>query len=193
MSDLLKKYQLHSGFFALTALMLATRVHHFGSAFFLPDASLAVFFFAGLYCTRIEFFSFLLGLAALIDYIAISQFGVSHFCVSKAYLALVPTYGVMWFAGRYSKKFTQLSTQQLVQQAAVLFMATSLAFIISNGSFYLFSGHSAAPNLAVYLEGFTLYYPPYILAPLLYSAVIFAGIKLMAMLKVQSTSVDKAV
>lgn len=30
-------------------LMAATRFHHFGSALFLPDASLAVFFLAGFY------------------------------------------------------------------------------------------------------------------------------------------------
>ncbi len=193
MNDMLKKYNLHGGFVALIGLMLATRVHHFGSAFSLPDASLAVFFFAGLYCSRVGFFAFLLGLAGLIDYVAISHFWVSDFCVSKAYIALVPTYGVLWLAGFYSKKFKQFNILELVQQFGVLFVATSMAFIISNGSFYLFSGRYPEPNLAVYLERFALYYPPYLTAPLMYSAVIFAGIKIVVLLKMTQDTADKAV
>jgi len=34
---------------ALIALMALTRFHHFGDVLHLPDASLAVFFFAGFY------------------------------------------------------------------------------------------------------------------------------------------------
>jgi hypothetical protein len=193
MNDILKKYNLHSGFFALIGLMLATRVHHFGSAFSLPDASLAVFFFAGLYCTRAGFFAFLLGLAALMDYVAISHFGVSDFCVSNAYIALIPTYGVMWLAGDYSKKLNQTNALGLVQQLGILLIATTMAFVISNGSFYLFSGRYPEPNLNVYLERFALYYPPYLIAPLIYSAIIFAGIKLMAFAKANHSIADKTI
>jgi hypothetical protein len=193
MNETLKKYNLHSGFLALIALMLATRVHHFGSAFLLPDASLAVFFFAGLYCTRAGFFAFLLGLAALIDYVAISQFGVSDFCVSKAYIALIPAYGVMWLAGDYSKKFSQFNMLGLLKRFAMLLIAVTLAFFISNGSFYLFSGRYPEPNLAVYLERAALYYPPYLLAPLVYSAIIFAGLKFVALLNATDNTADKTI
>ncbi len=192
MNNILKKYHLHSGFIALIGLMLATRVHHFGSAFSLPDASLAVFFFAGMYCNRAGFFALLLGLAAFIDYAAISHFGVSDFCVSKAYIALVPTYGVMWLAGHYSQTLTQTSAIELTRQCGLLIAAITFAFLISNGSFYLFSGRYPEPSLAVYLERAALYYPPYLIAPLMYSAVIFAGLKLIAALKASANTADQA-
>ncbi|MDP3839272.1 MAG: hypothetical protein Q8Q54_10150, partial [Methylococcales bacterium] len=84
----------------LIALMALTRFHHFGDAFSLPDASLAVFFLAGLvFARRWWLLGFLLLEAAVIDYVAITHFNVSAFCVSAAYVFLIPTYAVMWFAG----------------------------------------------------------------------------------------------
>ena len=62
---------------ALIALMVLTRFEHFGSALHLPDASLAVFFFAGLYRKK-ALLLFLLALAALIDMAAI-QNGTSSY------------------------------------------------------------------------------------------------------------------
>ena len=78
---------------SLIALMVATRFHHFGDVLHLPDASLAVFFFAGFYPKKM-FFAFLLALAALIDYLAIEN-GTSGWCVTPAYVFLIPTYAVM--------------------------------------------------------------------------------------------------
>jgi hypothetical protein len=46
---------------ALAALRAATRFHHFGSAMYLPDASLAVFFLGGLYLRRALAFGARLG------------------------------------------------------------------------------------------------------------------------------------
>ncbi|MCX7097836.1 MAG: hypothetical protein NTV43_08035 [Methylococcales bacterium] len=43
----------------LIALMVVTRYHHFGELLHLPDASMAVFFFAGCYRNKV-FFGFLL-------------------------------------------------------------------------------------------------------------------------------------
>ena len=84
---------------ALAALMAATRFHHFGSAFHLPDASLAVFFLGGLYLRRTAAFGAYIGLAALLDYVAIVHGGVSDWCVTPAYAFLLPTYACLWWAG----------------------------------------------------------------------------------------------
>jgi hypothetical protein len=43
---------------ALLTLLLATRGHHFASAFSLPSASWAVFFLAGFYLTKVSEFDF---------------------------------------------------------------------------------------------------------------------------------------
>src|SRR5512137_506705 len=100
---------------SLIALMVLTRFHHFGDVLHLPDASLAVFFFAGFYRKK-AFFGFLLALAALIDYLAIEN-GTSSWCVTPAYVFLIPTYAVMWFAGRYCSTFNALAIAKLAKSS----------------------------------------------------------------------------
>ncbi|SCN46613.1 hypothetical protein BAZMOX_39362_0 [methanotrophic endosymbiont of Bathymodiolus azoricus (Menez Gwen)] len=72
--------------FALAMLMALTRSDHFGSAITLPDASLAVFYLAGIFTGGLASFAVLLTEAALLDYVAISQFQVSDYCISPAYI-----------------------------------------------------------------------------------------------------------
>ena len=76
----------------LAAVMAATRFHHFGSAISLPDASLAIFFLAGFYLRSPLLFAGFLAEAALVDYLAITYGGVSDWCISPAYVFLIPTY-----------------------------------------------------------------------------------------------------
>jgi hypothetical protein len=164
----------------LIATMVLTRLHHFGDALHLPDASLAVFFFAGFYRNKM-FLGFLLALAGLIDYVAIAN-GTSSWCVSPAYVFLIPTYAVMWFAGRYciipdaynAKKFAFY-----LKAMAVLALATSLAFVISNGSFYLFSGRYPDLSWMQYSSRAALYYPPYISSTLIYGISGFVLVTLL--------------
>jgi hypothetical protein len=156
----------------LIALMALTRFHHFGDVLHLPDASLAVFFFAGFYRKK-TFFVFLLVLAGLIDYIAIAN-GTSSWCVSPAYVFLIPTYAVMWFAGRYCS----LKMIGLGRQFGVMALAVSAAFIISNGSFYLFSGRYPDLSWGQYIARVTMYYPPYAGSALLYMVLGYGLMKL---------------
>ena len=158
---------------ALMALMAATRFHHFGTAFSLPDASLAVFFLAGLWLGGRYLFAALLLEAGLIDYLAITQFGVSDFCVSQAYVFLIPTYAAMWLGGKWCGKFSVLTMTTAMQQFAALAMSTSIAFLISNGSFYLLSGRYPDASWTEYFERFAMYYPPYLTSTLIYGVVIF--------------------
>lgn len=144
----------------LIALMVLTRFHHFGDALHLPDASLAVFFFAGFYRKKV-LFVFLAVMAALIDTIAI-QNGTSSWCVSPAYVFLIPTYAVMWFAGRYCSAFKLLKMTELAIQFGLLILAASAAFAISNGSFYLFSGRYADLSWGQYFARVARYYLPYV-------------------------------
>jgi hypothetical protein len=193
MISIFKKYNIQGGMFALIGLMLVTRVHHFGSAMSLPDASLIVFFLSGLFFSRLPFFIFLLVEAALIDYVVISQFNVSGFCVSPAYVALIPTYGVMWLAGDYCAKFKKLTRSEMYAQFVVLFLATSAAFLISNGSFFLFSGKISDLSFAHYLEGVSRYFPQYASSTLIYGLVIGLGIKVVHSLMTQAAESKNAV
>lgn len=164
----------------LVALMVLTRFHHFGDTMHLPDASLAVFFFAGCY-RRISLFGFLLLLAALIDYLAISN-GTSAFCVSPAYVFLIPTYGVMWIAGRYSAQLSSSDRTRLLLSFAVLILAVTLAFIISNGSFYLFSDRYQAVHWVSYVRNTSGYFIPYAGAAIGYVAVVYGVTRLVRQL-----------
>jgi hypothetical protein len=169
----------------LIALMVLTRFHHFGDVLHLPDASLAVFFFAGFYRKTI-FFVFLLALAGLIDYLAIAN-GTSSWCVSPAYVFLIPTYAVMWLAGRYCARFKALTGTELALSIGWLALATTAAFIISNGSFYLFSGRYGELALSSYVASTAGYFLPYAGSALAYGAVIYAGVKFVKLMAVAKT------
>jgi hypothetical protein len=117
--------------------------------------------------------------AALIDYVVITQFNVSAFCVAAAsYGFLIPTYAVMWFAGSYCVKFKTLSVNDMGLSVAVMTLATSIAFFISNTSFYLLSGRPAQLLWAQYIDGVMQYYPPYAGSALCYGVLGLIIIKL---------------
>lgn len=170
----------------LFALMALTRFHHFGDAFLLPDASLAVFFLAGLgFAKRWWLFALLLVEAALIDYVAITHFNVSSFCVTAAsYGFLIPTYAVMWFAGSYCVRFNRLSASEIALSVGVSALATTVAFLISNGSFYLLSGRPVEISWAQYIDTVVQFYPAYTGAALCYVVLGLIAIKLVKSLPV---------
>ncbi|SJM92133.1 conserved membrane hypothetical protein [Crenothrix polyspora] len=164
----------------LIAAMVLTRFHHFGDVLHLPDASLAVFFFAGFFRKKM-LLGFLLALAALIDYVAISN-GTSSWCVTPAYVFLIPTYAVMWYAGRYCSTMTAMKGTEVtlsVGAMGLLALATSLAFVISNGSFYVFSDRYTEMSWLQYLDRVVHYYPLYMSSTLIYGIVGYALVKLI--------------
>lgn len=161
----------------LIAAMVLTRFHHFGDVLHLPDASLAVFFFAGFYRKK-ALFGFLLVMAGLIDYLAIAN-GTSSWCVSPAYVFLIPTYAVMWFAGRYCSAFKSLNITELAMQLGIVTLATSVAFAISNGSFYVLSGRYTDLSWGQYLARVAQYYPLYVGSALVYALLGYGIMKLV--------------
>jgi hypothetical protein len=168
---------------ALVGFMALTRFHHFGTAFSLPDASLAVFFFAGLGYGGLGFFALLLVEAGLIDYLAITQFNVSDFCISPAYVFLIPTYAVMWLAGRYCKTFKALQFADSLKTFALAIFATTVAFIISNGSFYWLSGSFGQLSWDNYFRQSGHYMPSYLSATLIYLVFGLMLVKLFKAIK----------
>jgi len=154
----------------LVALMAATRMHHFGSSLHLPDASLAVFLLAGFLLASPTLFAALLLEAAALDYLAVTQLGVSDYCMTPAYGFLIPTYAVLWMAGRYCARNDQHNMRSLGLFAVIAFAAISTAFVISNGSFYLFSGRYPDMGVADYAVQVAQYYVPYLNSAVLYLA-----------------------
>ena len=153
----------------LTVAMGLTRFHHFGSGLNLPDASLAVFFFVGLLLSWRWFPAFAL-LAAGIDYGAISWGGVSDYCVTPAYGFLLPTYAAMTLGGVWARRAATLGLADVPVLALAAVISTTLAFVISNGSFYFFSGNFATLALGEYVVRTAHYFLPYLGWALFYIA-----------------------
>ncbi len=161
----------------LAAVMLATRFHHFGSAVNLPDASLAVFFLAGFYLRPLLFFPLFVVEAGLIDYATISG-GVSDWCVSPAYWFLIPTYASLWLAGRWYAHRHTATWRTMTPLAVALCAGTSVAFLISNSSFYLLSGYFGRMSPGEYAGQVAYYYPPYVAMTVFYVGLA-AGLHLL--------------
>lgn len=161
---------------ALAALMAATRGQQFAPlAHHLPDASLAVFFLAGLYLRSIWGFPALFGLATIIDLMAIGWGGVSGYCMTPAYWMLVPAYGVVWGLGRWSAGRIELSKSGLPLLFGVLLLGGVLAEVFASGGFYVFSGRFADLGLVELLGRFATYMP----ATLLHLTV-YVGLAVLA-------------
>jgi hypothetical protein len=125
----------------LAALIAATRSHHFATALHLPDASWAVFFLAGVYLRRVSILPALMLEAALIDYAAVTWGGVSSFCITPAYVFLMPAYGALWFAGRWYASHHHFALSTLIPLAGSVLVGAVVCELLSSGGFYLFSGY----------------------------------------------------
>jgi hypothetical protein len=64
----------------------------------------------------------------------------------------------------------------------LLTLATSAAFAISNGSFYLFSGRYADLSWGQYFSRVAQYYPSYVGAALIYGVAGYVIVKLIKLL-----------
>lgn len=154
----------------LALLMALTRFHHEGTAYSLPDASWAVFFLLGLYIRSLAAFAgFVLG-AFAIDYIAIAHMGVSDYCVTPAYGFLIPTYAALWWAGRWTQRHADTQAF-LLHMALALVASVTVAFMISNGSFFLLSGRLDGADWVQYSLGVARDYPAYLGATAAYTGL----------------------
>ena len=159
MLKLSNRHQIAIGV-ALVALMIATRGHHFPSVKnVLPSASWAVFFLAGVYLRPAWVLGGLLGGGALLDSAAINWQGVSDFCVSPAYMALIPAYGALWVCGRWFAGRYRYHATALVTLAAAALVGTVACELISSGSFYFFSGRFVDTTAAEYGARLVTYLP----------------------------------
>ena len=154
----------------LVVLMAATRSHHFDSLTHLPDASLAVFILAGFYLPLIAFPTLLL-VAGVADYFAFNYVGINDWCFTPAYWFLVPTYAVLFYAGRFFSKRYQFTWRGLMEFAAIAAGATSVAFLISNASFYLLAGYFEKMSALEYVGSVAQYFMPYQVSALMYLSI----------------------
>lgn len=162
MLKLSNRHQIAIGV-ALIALMVATRGQHFPTVKqVLPSASWAVFFLAGVYLRPAWVLAALFGLASFLDFAAINWQGVSDYCVSPAYIALIPAYAALWFGGRWFAGRYSVKPVALLQLAASVLVSVFVCELISSGSFYFFSGRFAEPTLVEFANRIVKYFPTFL-------------------------------
>ena len=145
---------------ALLTLFAVTRGYHTPSFLHaLPSVSWAVFFLAGVYLRPAWVLAALLSFVALLDYAAVTWGGVSSFCISPAYVALIPAYGALWLAGRFYRRFHMLSAAALLPLTIAVVAGALACEIISSGAFYFFSGRFTEPDLAGFGARLVRYFP----------------------------------
>jgi len=157
---------------ALIALLAVTRIGHFGGIATPPDASLAVFFLLGLWVASPRWLVIGLLAAAAADALAIAQ-GASSYCITPAYPFLIPTYGVIWGAGRATCVYAARwhGRQRGLALGVALLASTTIAFVLSNASFYALSGYFEAMPVGDFVRGVSPYYRPYLTGAAAYVAV----------------------
>lgn len=183
-------------FAALALLMAATRYDHFGSSAALPDASWAVFFLAGVLLSRLGWvtlaaFGLLLLEAWGVDFYATQIQGVSDWCITPAYGFLIPTYASLWLGGLWFAARQQNTWRSLGEFFGIAVLATSIAFLISNVSFYLLSGRIGDMSAMEYATSVAKYYPPYLTSSLMYLAVAALLYALLLATRKDSISVTR--
>lgn len=159
---------------ALAVLMAATRIHHFGVGAILPDASVAVFFLAGMLLGRPLLLVALLVEAAVLDQLAFTLAGVSDWCFTPAYAALPPAYGALFFAGWLSRGLFGTEPERLLRLSAHLALGIAGFFAISNLGFWAASGYFSGLPLGDYAAAVLKYLPPYLATGFAYSAAFLA-------------------
>ncbi|KZN55082.1 hypothetical protein N474_16555 [Pseudoalteromonas luteoviolacea CPMOR-2] len=153
--------------------MIATRPYHFSSALNLPSASLAIFFICGLLRSSHRTFAAFFALSVLIDLASSYARGAFGDCITPSYPFLVVGYYAMWWAGLKSFSLTQAMSglkwvRQYTQTLMMLWGASSVAFLTSNGSYYWLSGKFEELSLSQYFERVAQYYTPYVQSPVAY-------------------------
>lgn len=173
------RHQLSIGL-VLALVIAVTRGHHFASIVNLPDASWAIFFLAGVYVNARWFAAVLFVEAALIDFAAVTWGGASGYCISPAYVFLLPAYLALWFAGRWYAHRYAVVLQNLLPLVASLAFGVSACEILSSGGFYFFSGRFAEPTLAEF-GGRLMIYFPLSLQPVVFYTTVAALIHIAVM------------
>lgn len=153
----------------LAALMLATRAFHVASALHLPDASWAIFFLAGLYLGFASFGVLLLETVA-IDVIYLMN-GGDNYCFSIAYGFLAVAYLVLWLGGYWASRLQQRASAQILRTIFAWLIAGSVAYLLTNGSFYWLSGKAATPTLSGWLLNAQQWAFGFVVQPMFYLGV----------------------
>lgn len=180
-----KKNQSLGVALGLILAILLTRTNHFGDQVYLPDATLAVLFLGGILVARKGWLGIAIATAFAMDFYALGFKGVSDYCLSLGYWGLIPTYAIVWGAGRWLA--TRASTQNKQAFAPTPYLATglvatSVAFVLSNAFWYAFSDKVNTLSVAEFSQRVAQYYTPYVGYAMMYLGVAWVAHRVIASL-----------
>jgi hypothetical protein len=159
----------------LIGMILLTRTNHFGDSVYLPDATLAVLFLGGLLIARTSWLALAIVAAFAMDAYALGYKGISDYCMSPGYWGLIPTYALVWGAGRFLAKRPQPFA--IMPYALFGWAAASVAFMLSNAFWYSFSDKVSSLTILEFSQRITKYYIPYVGYALMYLGIAWVLVK----------------
>lgn len=143
----------------LAALMIATRGQHFASVDALPSASWAVFFLAGALLRPMWALPAFFVLSSVLDFASLATGTITDWCLSPAYWAVALAYAALWFGGTFYARLHRDRWSTIPRLALALVVTASIAYLVSKGGFWFFSGRYPEPTLSGFLARIPQYYP----------------------------------
>jgi len=144
---------------SLAALMIATRGQHFASVDALPSASWAVFFLAGALLRPMWALPALFVLSSLLDFASLATGTITDWCLSPAYWAVALAYAALWLGGALYARMHRDRWSTVPKLALMLVATASIAYLISKGGFYFFSGRYPDATVSGFIARIPQYYP----------------------------------
>jgi len=145
---------------ALALLMICTRGQHFASVNALPSASWAVFFLAGALLRPMWTLPALFVLSSALDIGSLAAGTITDWCVSPAYWALAFAYAALWLGGHfYARRLHRADWRGVPRLALALLVTASVAYLLSKGGFYFFSGRYPEADMQGFLARVPHYFP----------------------------------
>jgi len=144
---------------ALAALMIATRGQHFASVDALPSASWAVFFLAGALLRPMWALPVFFVLSSLLDFASLASGTITDWCLSPAYWAVALAYAALWLGGTFYARMHRDRWNTIAKMALMLVATASVAYLISKGGFYFFSGRYPDATVSGFIARIPQYYP----------------------------------
>ncbi len=172
----------------LVLLMMTTRSHHFASLYNLPDASWVIFFLAGVYLRSAWPLLGLFAFSGGLDFAAYTWGGVSGFCLTPAYVFLLPAYASLWLAGRWYAHQHQFTWRTLMPLSLSIVAGLMLGELFSSGGFYFFSGRFEDTTWAQFAERLAIFFPMSIESFLFYGSIAIVTHAAFAWLRQQFNS-----
>ena len=155
---------------SLVCMMFLTRGSHFLTEFSIPDASLVIFLSLGLVIPSILLFCVFFILTAVIDFGSGFFNNSLAFCLKDGYWGLIPTYLVMFFTGNIIKNYDI----KFKLFFGLVFVSTTVAFIISTNTYYMFSDRFGSPSFFSSIQYGWNYFPAYLIPNLIYGSIVYS-------------------